>query len=144
MSLFFLVFTFAMPMIVDTFAMLTGSLFKGKQLCPSISPKKTISGAIGGFVWGVLGSLAIYFIFNSIDSYRLIFIGLEFAWWKVLLAGVFSSILCQVGDLFESYLKRKANVKDSGNILPGHGGILDRIDSHIFSAALVFAFMLIV
>ncbi len=144
MSMFFLVFAFAMPIIVDTFAMLTGALFKGKKLCPSISPKKTISGAVGGFVWGVLGALAIYFIFNSLETYRVIFITLEFAWWKVLIAGIISAIFCQAGDLFESLLKRKANVKDSGNILPGHGGILDRIDSHIANAIVVFVFMLIV
>ncbi|MBQ9785884.1 MAG: phosphatidate cytidylyltransferase [Clostridia bacterium] len=142
-SYFMLALTFLIPVVVDTFAMLTGSLFKGKKLCPSISPNKTISGAIGGFIWGVLGSLAIYFIFNATDTFRLIFADLNLAWWKVMIVGIIASILCQLGDLFESYLKRKANVKDSGDFLPGHGGILDRIDSHIVSIVIVFIFMLV-
>lgn len=143
-SLFLLVFTFATPIIVDTFAMLTGAVFKGKKLCPNISPKKTISGAVGGLLWGALGAVAVYFIFNSIDAYRTIFINLELYWWKVLIVGVISALVCQIGDLFESYLKRKANVKDSGSILPGHGGILDRIDSHIANIIVVFIFMLLI
>ena len=107
MSIFFLIFSFAVPVFVDTFAMLTGSLFKGPKLCPSISPKKTISGAIGGFVWGTICALALFFIFNSIDSYRVIFITLNLTWWKVLIVGIFASILCQLGDIFESFLKQK-------------------------------------
>ncbi len=142
-SLFLLIFTFAMPIIVDTFAMLTGSLFKGKKLCPNLSPKKTISGAIGGFVWGVAGAVAIFFIFSAFDTYSVIFATLNITWWKVLIAGAVSAIVCQIGDLFESFLKRKANVKDSGDILPGHGGILDRIDSHIANVIVVFILMLV-
>ena len=69
--------------IVDTFAMLTGSIFKGKKLCPIISPKKTISGAIGGLIWGAVGSVALFFIFNSITSFNsTIFVVLNFTWWK--------------------------------------------------------------
>ncbi len=143
-SLFLLVYAFALPAIVDTFAMLTGALLKGKKLCPKISPKKTISGAIGGVVWGAIGSVALYFIFNSIEPYAFIFNIINLSWWHVLIAGIISSILCQAGDLFESFLKRKANVKDSGSVLPGHGGILDRIDSHIINAFVVFVFMLVI
>lgn len=143
-SIFLLVYTFIVPIFVDTFAMLTGSLFKGKKLCPKISPNKTISGAIGGLVWGVICSICVYFVFNSIDSYRVIFEILELAWWKVLVAGIASSILCQIGDIFESLLKRKANVKDSGNILPGHGGILDRFDSHIANILVVFILLILI
>lgn len=142
-SLFLLIFTFAMPIMVDTFAMLTGSLFKGKKLCPNLSPKKTISGAIGGFVWGMAGAVAIFFIFSAFDTYSVIFATLNITWWKVLIAGAVSAIVCQIGDLFESFLKRKANVKDSGDILPGHGGILDRIDSHIANVIVVFILMLV-
>ena len=142
MSLFFLIFVFLIPSVVDTFAMLTGSIFKGPKLCPSISPKKTVSGAVGGFIWGAVATVALYFIFNSIDVYRLIFISLNFTWWKLLIVGIISSVLCQLGDIFESYLKRRAEVKDSGDFLPGHGGILDRIDSHIVNMLIVFIFML--
>ena len=143
MSLFLLIFAFLVPSVVDTFAMLTGSIFKGPKLCPSISPKKTVSGAVGGFIWGTIATIALFFIFNSIESYRLVFIAINLTWWKVLIVGIISSILCQLGDIFESYLKRKANVKDSGDFLPGHGGILDRIDSHIVNMLIVFIFMLV-
>lgn len=143
-SMFFLIYVFLIPMFVDTFAMLTGMIFKGKKLCEKISPKKTISGAVGGVVWGVACAIAMYFIFNSIDSFRLLFISLNLKWWMVLIAGLISSVVCQVGDVFESYIKRKANVKDSGDILPGHGGILDRIDSHLANMIVAVIFMLII
>lgn len=144
MSLFFMIYMFVVPVVVDTFAMLTGSIFKGKKLCEKISPKKTISGAIGGVIWGTLAAVAIFFIFNSIDKFRVIFISLNLTWWLVLIFGLISSILCQLGDIFESVLKRKAQVKDSGDILPGHGGVLDRIDSHVVNILITFVFMLIV
>lgn len=143
-SLFLLIFTFVMPILVDTFAMLTGTIFKGKKLCPNLSPNKTVSGAIGGLIWGTLGILALYFIFASIDAYAVIFEAIGLTWWKVLIVGIISACVCQIGDLFESLLKRKANVKDSGNILPGHGGILDRVDSHIANILVVFIFMLLI
>lgn len=143
-SLFFLVYTFVVPVFTDTFAMLTGALFKGKKLCENISPNKTISGAIGGVLWGTISSVALFFIFNSIDKFRIIFINLGLTWWIMLIVGFVSSILCQLGDIFESWLKRKAQVKDSGDILPGHGGILDRIDSHLVNMIITFVFMLIV
>ncbi len=143
-SMFFLIYTFVVPIVVDSFAMLTGSIFKGKKLCENISPKKTVSGAIGGLLWGIIASVAMFFIFNSIDKFRLLFIAVNLTWWKMLIVGIISSIVCQLGDIFESFLKRKADVKDSGDLLPGHGGVLDRIDSHIANAIVTFVFMLIV
>lgn len=138
-----LLFAFLIPIFTDTFAYLTGSLFKGKKLCPNISPNKTISGAVGGVFWSMVGAVVVYFVLFSIPSTNslLISIGLEF--WHILILGFVGSIASQAGDIFESYLKRKAGAKDSGNLLPGHGGILDRIDSHIFNAPVVFVFFLI-
>ena len=81
-----------------------------------MSPNKTISGSIGSIIF------SCFFIFTSIlyftESYNL----------KIIFVGIVTSIACQLGDLFFSYLKRKAKVKDTGNILPGHGGVLDRLD----------------
>ena len=92
-----------------------GKIFKGPKLT-KISPNKTYAGAIGSIVFTSLIFLSFSFYF-SIHPYT-----------KIFMLAVITSIFCQLGDLFISFLKRKANVKDTGNILPGHGGILDRLD----------------
>lgn len=141
-----LLFAFLIPIFSDTFAFLTGSVIGGKKLCPKVSPKKTISGAVGGVVFTVLLSVAIYFILNSIQTFYFVFSATGFAFWKIMLIAFFGSIVSQCGDLFESLLKRHADVKDAGRILPGHGGMLDRFDSYVFVAPflmLSFIFVLI-
>ena len=92
-----------------------GKIFKGPKLT-KISPNKTYAGAIGSIVFTSLIFLSFSFYF-SIHPYT-----------KIFILAVVTSLFCQLGDLFVSFLKRKANVKDTGNILPGHGGILDRLD----------------
>ena len=127
--------TFVISPCTDTFAYLVGSLIGGKKLCPKLSPKKTISGAIGGLVGGIVGSILAYIIFQpqvNFFSPILLFV----------LVGIGASVLTQVGDLFESYIKRKVGIKDMGKIMPGHGGVLDRIDGTLFASAflcIVFA-----
>ena len=99
----------------DIGGILFGKFFKGPKLT-KISPNKTISGSLGSFLFSILASLLLLgYIFNTslIDN---------------ILLGFFVSLSVQLGDLFFSYLKRKSSIKDTGNILPGHGGILDRID----------------
>jgi phosphatidate cytidylyltransferase len=92
-----------------------GKIFKGPKLT-KISPNKTISGAIGSIIFTTLSLLILTFLFiNQFDYF-------------ILIVGFITSVACQIGDLFFSYLKRKANIKDTGRILPGHGGILDRLD----------------
>ena len=125
-------FAFIIPMLTDSFAMLTGMLIGGKKLAPNISPKKTISGAIGGTLWCTLLSACIFLILGAIDYFAVAIAQIEI--WQLLIIVFVGSIVAQAGDLFESFLKRKAGVKDSGKALPGHGGILDRIDSYIFVA----------
>ena len=98
-----------------------GNIFKGKKLT-KISPNKTISGVIGAFVFSIL---IIPIFYNDL---KFININLLF------LATIIISIISQLGDLFISFLKRLAKVKDTGNILPGHGGVLDRIDGMLFAA----------
>ena len=142
-SLFAVILTLVIPIFADTFAYLTGSLFKGPKLCPKVSPNKTISGAVGGIIWGTVGAFIVFLIFNSLPIYSEAFaeIGLEF--WHFIILGFVASIISECGDLFESYIKRKANAKDSGTFLAGHGGILDRMDSHIVCAPVVFLFFVI-
>ena len=110
---FLLVLTFAS----DTGAFYAGTLFGGKKIWPSVSPKKTWAGSIGGLFACASASVA-FGAFAGTAS-----------WPVFLLAGVVLNLAAQFGDFFESALKRSLNVKDSGKILPGHGGILDRIDS---------------
>ena len=102
-----------------------GKIFKGPKLT-KISPNKTYAGAIGSIVFTSLIFLSFSFYF-SIHPYT-----------KIFILAVVTSIFCQLGDLFVSFLKRKANVKDTGNILPGHGGILDRLDGIFVGVPLGF------
>ncbi len=142
LSLVALIIAFIIPMLTDSFAMLTGMLIGGKKLAPKISPNKTIAGAIGGTLWCTVLSACIYLILQAIDYFAPFISLLEI--WKILLIVFFGSIIAQAGDILESFFKRKAGVKDSGKILPGHGGMLDRIDSYIFVAPyLLIAFVLI-
>lgn len=143
LSLIALIFTILIPVFTDTFAYFTGSLFGGKKLMPSVSPNKTISGSIGGIVWCVVLSICTYLILNAITpiSNAMAAAGLEI--WHIAIISVLGSVICQAGDLFESFLKRKAGVKDSGKILAGHGGILDRFDSYIFLPAFLLIFFVI-
>lgn len=138
LSFFVLLLAFLVPVFTDTFAYITGGIFGGKKLSPKISPNKTISGAIGGLLWCVLLSITVFCIFNSIPSMASMFNATRITLWKVAIIAFIGSIFGQAGDLFESYLKRSANVKDSGNIMPGHGGMLDRFDSHTFVAPFIF------
>jgi phosphatidate cytidylyltransferase len=104
----------------DSFAYLTGSMFGKHKLMPSVSPGKTIEGFIGGGAFAVIASLIISFIYtgNSLIFYVILAL---IAW-----------IIGTLGDLAESKIKRVAGIKDSGTIMPGHGGFLDRFDSYIF------------
>ncbi len=107
-----------------------GKTFGGKKLT-KISPRKTISGSIGSFILSYIGFFVIYFYFND-----LLFVRIEF---EILLFIPFLiSLICQLGDLFISYYKRRAKIKNTGNLIPGHGGLLDRIDGSIFALPIGF------
>ncbi len=108
-----------------------GRLLKGPKLT-KISPNKTYSGAIGSILLSslVFSTLIFYFTQN-----------LNF---KIIIIAIITSLACQIGDLFFSFLKRKGKIKDTGNILPGHGGVLDRLDGIFFGIPIGFIFMVLI
>jgi phosphatidate cytidylyltransferase len=118
------------PMVVtwasDIGAFFVGRAIGGRKLIPSVSPGKTISGAIGG----LLASMLVAWLYAR--SVLVPVASLGFTPWGALAFGAIISVAAQVGDLFESLLKREGGVKDSSRIIPGHGGVLDRFDSLIF------------
>ena len=113
----------------DSFAFLVGKNFGKNKLFPSVSPKKTIEGFLGGLVFSLLAAIIIS-KFN-----------LDFSMLNWLVISVIVSVIGTIGDLVESKFKRQAKVKDSGNIMPGHGGILDRLDSLLFAAPFVYLYI---
>ena len=113
-----------------------GKTFGGKKLT-KISHNKTISGSIGSFILSYIGFFVIYFYFND-----LLFVRLEIV--VLVFTPFFISFVCQLGDLFISYFKRKAKLKDTGNFLPGHGGVLDRIDGILFGLPIGFVTMILI
>jgi phosphatidate cytidylyltransferase len=124
--------------IIATFGSDTAAYFVGRalgrhRLAPLISPAKTWEGTIAGIFGGIIGSLIIVAIFSLPVSYA-----------QAIILGILVSIFGQLGDLAESLLKRNMGVKESGNLMPGHGGILDRMDSIIFAGVVVYLYYIFV
>lgn len=119
-------YAFAIPAATDTFAYFFGMFFGKHKLIERLSPKKTVEGAIGGVIGGIAFTFLFIHLFNLNHSL------------VAYLASIGFSIVSQIGDLFASYIKRIANIKDYGNILIGHGGIMDRFDSLLLVAPLVY------
>ena len=122
-----MVYLFSICIFSDIGGLIFGKIFKGKKLT-KISPNKTISGSIGSFILSLALAPIFYFLLN--DKFLNLL--------DLVLLSIFVSFLCQIGDLFISFLKRKANVKDTSNLLPGHGGILDRIDGILLGVPMGF------
>jgi len=116
--------------ISDSAQYYTGRAFGRRPLAPTISPKKTLEGAFGGLIFGTLAMAAGgRYVFPEANVFLLVLVSASIA------------ALGIVGDLFESLLKRSAGVKDSSHMIPGHGGVLDRIDSWLFAAPLYYVFV---
>lgn len=121
----YIILIFFAVLFTDTGCYYFGSKFGKHKLAPVISPNKTIEGSIGGTLSAMFISLVIgHFI--------------HLAWYHCVIVGALIAALAQIGDLCESMLKRDAGVKDSGNILPGHGGFLDRTDSYVFTLPVLY------
>ena len=116
-------------LFTDSFCYFIGSKFGKHKLAPVISPNKTIEGSIGGTISCILISFVVGFF-------------TEIPWYHCLILGILITIFAQLGDLCESMIKRDAGVKDSSNVLPGHGGFLDRLDSYILTIPVVYYYVL--
>lgn len=123
---------FVVTWFADIFAYVTGSLLKGPKLWPQISPNKTWSGFIGGLVAATIGAVLVAY-----------FAHLKLVWPAAALVGLLGGLATMAGDLWESMLKRRFGVKDSGDIIPGHGGLLDRVDGLMFAAIVIAAVRLV-
>ncbi|WP_417308454.1 phosphatidate cytidylyltransferase [Devosia sp.] len=120
-------FLAAIIWMTDIGAYFAGRQVGGEKLAPDISPSKTWSGAIGGLAVGTLSGLVVW-----------LFVAQSSPWWVGLLLAALTSVFGQIGDLAESALKRRFRIKDSGDIIPGHGGLMDRLDSLTFGAIFLF------
>ena len=129
-----LVFTILICIFSDTGGYVVGNLIGGRKLT-KISPNKTISGSLGSFIFSLFSIVILWTYYNlSYDDKNFV----TDNYLKLIPTCLFLCLICQLGDLFISYFKRKAKVDDTGSILPGHGGLLDRIDGIIFALPAAF------
>ena len=133
-----ILFIFVVSPCADSIAYVFGRYMKGKfpkKMARKLSPNKTVIGGIGGLVGGMLGAVALYFIYNAcVGSFDKMAIVLP----VYILIGLAAAIATAFGDLVESSIKRKVGLKDMGNIMPGHGGALDRLDGTLFATVVVY------
>ena len=124
----------------DTLAYLVGSKFGKHKLLERISPKKTVEGFVGGLLGALLAGFAIFMVLKEYRPLE----AQKYPLWVWMVMALIISIFGTIGDLIQSKFKRQAGVKDSGIIMPGHGGLYDRLDSIIYASPFVYAFLLIV
>lgn len=122
MGVLFFGLVFVSAWMCDSFAYFTGRLFGKHKLAPELSPKKTVEGSLGGIFFSVVGCVAYGAIAGAIS-------GADPDYLVLAISGLILSVVAQIGDLFASLIKREAGIKDYSNLLPGHGGIMDRFDS---------------
>ncbi len=140
-----ILFIFLICPFSDSLALVFGRLFGKKlpyKMAPTVSPNKTMIGGLGGLVGGALGAVLVFFVYYGLCTPLRVgsFENIVFEWESLYLflgVGVISSFFSQFGDLVESAIKRKLGIKDMGKLLPGHGGILDRIDSSLYAGLAV-------
>jgi phosphatidate cytidylyltransferase len=142
--------------LTDTFAFFTGKLLGKRKLCPEVSPKKTVAGAVGGVFGGVLGAMCVFLmdhfnVFHNVfaqspnntgtyEMFHIMYNGSQIgaSIGIYIAAGIIGAVLCQLGDLTASYIKRKTGIKDFGHLFPGHGGVMDRLDGILFVLPVVY------
>jgi len=123
--------------IIDVMAFCVGSFIGKHKLIERISPNKTVEGAVGGFAGGFIAALLLYYGIQPA-------IGTNISLFDYLILGALCGVAAQLGDLTASFIKRSTEIKDFSNLLPGHGGILDRFDSLIFCSPIVFTYLYLI
>lgn len=133
-SLFYVFLALIIPWMCDMGAYFVGTFWGTHKLCPKISPKKTVEGAVGGVVVSLLSALAAAWL------YQVLSLGdtASVCYWQIAVLALVGAPLSMMGDLMASLIKRQCRVKDFGHIMPGHGGIMDRFDSLMLTAPLLF------
>lgn len=139
-QLIMLLMVFLPAMFSDTFAYFFGMALGKRKLCPQISPKKTVAGCVAGIIGGVIAALLIWLVFDNMVYLSGHYIEMG-AFVNYAVAGGILAAISQLGDLSASFLKRSLGIKDFGKLLPGHGGVLDRIDSVLFCIPVVYLLM---
>ena len=139
MQAMLLTMVFAIAVGSDTFALFVGTWIGGKKLCPRISPHKTVAGAIGGLAGSILLAWLVGFAFA-----RFLPTQAFPPMWANVLVGLVGGVAAQMGDLFASMVKRYCGVKDFGTLFPGHGGMLDRMDSILFASIIVYSYRVLI
>ena len=137
-GIFLVLFCLSAVVLCDAGAYFVGRRFGRRKLAPRISPSKTVEGAIGGLAAGTLGALAAKGVFEIFWPELSAALG----WWAAVALGFVVSVAGMIGDLVESLLKRDARAKDSGQLLPGMGGVMDRIDSPLLGIPVMYYLML--
>ncbi len=138
-----LLFLFAVVWLGDIVALYVGRAFGRRKFAPRISPNKTWEGAAGSMGGSILAGMAVILISNALSARNIGSVNFIEPLWQWFIFAILLNIAAQVGDLLESALKRGADVKDSGNLLPGHGGMLDRVDALLLAAPTLWFALLI-
>lgn len=138
-GVFLILFAMFCAWMTDTFAYFSGKFLGKHKLCPNVSPNKTIEGAVGGVIGAIVANLILFFVCD-----KFFFTVHTLVWWQIIIISAVLSVVSMFGDLSASLIKRNHGIKDFGKIFPGHGGVMDRIDSCLFVLpALYFALYLI-
>ena len=126
------ILAFGIPLMGDTMAYFIGSRFGKHKLCPAVSPNKSIEGAAAGLVGSVIWALVTAGVFSAFIQVPPL--------WHFLVLGLLGGVAGQMGDLFASLVKRHCGIKDYSNIIPGHGGMMDRLDSVYWTAIIIYVY----
>ena len=130
---YFILYSFGVPLMGDTLALFGGRRFGRRALCPEVSPKKTVEGALFSLLGSVLFALIETLIYNA-------FLAKPLVLWHMVILGLVGGVAGQLGDLFASLVKRHCDIKDFSHVFPGHGGMMDRLDSVFFTTAIVYVY----